>query len=224
MNQQNVSTHSVSLKTMRQIDYVEENISTISIPPDQVPMIYGRQSYLRFNILLDGNCKGNVDDSAASASLIERVEVWSLDNQALIENLVDYNNLAATRNFYEDNDAMVGLNGIIEGYSPNDSLSSIYFDMPSSASQLGSTLFRQVEVCLPLRLSSVFYKTVFPVIAVSGLQLKIHFARNVKSLRDHNMRFCFFYKKLLVHLTGILWIAFLTTSHQYSFSNKQKQS
>ncbi len=185
MNQQNVSTHTVSLKTMRQIDYTEENISTISIPPEDVPMLYGKQSYLRFNILLDGNCKGNVDESAAAASLIERVEIWTLDNQALIENIVDYNNLAATRNFYEDNDSMVGLNGIIEGYSPNDSLSSIYFDMPSSASQLGSTLFRQVEVCLPLRLSSVFYKKVFPVIAVSGIQLKIHFARNVKCLRAY---------------------------------------
>lgn len=182
---QNVQTRSVSLKTQRQIDFLAENIAVISIPPAEVPMLYGKQTYLRFNILMDGNCKGMPDDAAAAASLIERIEVWTLDNQAMLENIIDYNNLSATRNFYENNDAMTNLDGIIEGYSPNDSLSSIYFDMPSSQSQLGSTLFRQVEVCLPLRLSSVFYKKVFPVLAVSGIQLKVHFAQNNKSLRAY---------------------------------------
>ena len=51
---QNVQTRSVSLKTQRQIDFVAENIAVISIPPAEVPMLYGKQTYLRFNILING--------------------------------------------------------------------------------------------------------------------------------------------------------------------------
>ncbi len=179
----NINTKDVSITTDRQIDYIAENVANVTISPSEVPMIHGKETFLRFNVKLEGIAKAMLDDAAGGVSVLERVEIWDGNQQALIENVRDYAQLAATRHHYENTSSMDAMGEILEGYSPNDSLDSIYFDMPTSSSEMGQTLFKKVEIVVPLRMTSTLYQKVFPVVATRGLIVRLYFARDVKAIR-----------------------------------------
>jgi hypothetical protein len=181
----NINTKDVSITTDRQIDYVAENVANITISPSEVPMIHGKESFLRFNVMLSGNAKAMLDDAAGGVSVLERVEIWDGNQQALIENVRDYAQLAATRHHYENTSSMDAMGQILEGYSPNDSLDSIYFDMPTSTGEMGQTLFKKVEIVVPLRMTSTLYQKVFPCVATRGLIVRLYFSRDIKAIRAY---------------------------------------
>jgi hypothetical protein len=178
-----IQTKSVSITTDRQVDMLAENVANVTISASEVPMIAGKSSFLRFNVILEGNAKAMLDDAAGGVSVLERVEIWDGNQQALIENVRDYAQLAATRHHYENTASMDAMSEILEGYSNNASLDSLYFDMPTATSEMGLTLFKKVEICVPLRMTSTLYQKVFPVVATRGLIVRLYFSRNVKAIR-----------------------------------------
>jgi len=180
-----INTKDVSITTDRQIDYVAENVANITISASEVPMIAGKSSFLRFNVKLEGNAKSMLDDSAGGVSVLERVEIWDGNQQALIENIRDYGMLASTRHHYENTSSMDSMSEILEGYSPNNSLDSLYFSMPTSSAEMGQPMFKTVEVCVPLRMTSTLYQKVFPVVATQGLVVRLYFCRDVKCIRAY---------------------------------------
>ncbi len=49
----NINTKDVSITTDRQIDYIAENVANVTISPSEVPMIHGKETFLRFNVKLE---------------------------------------------------------------------------------------------------------------------------------------------------------------------------
>ena len=72
----NIATESISILTDRQIDYNAGDIATIRLSGTECPLISGKNCFLRFNVILDGNAKAQLEQRAMGASVIERKEVY----------------------------------------------------------------------------------------------------------------------------------------------------
>ena len=179
----NITTESISILTDRQIDYGAGDIATIRISPTECPLISGKNCFLRFNVILNGNAKAQLEQRAMGASVIERIEVWSGDEATNLETIRGYNELAGLQYHYSETPGELAKRGLLEGWSDNGQFESIYYQ-ENDNTDIGQTLFQAVEINLPLRLSSILYEKVFPVVATNGLVVKVFFEkRNEKAIR-----------------------------------------
>ncbi len=179
----NIATESISILTDRQIDYNAGDIATIRLSGTECPLISGTNCFLRFNVILDGNAKAQLEQRAMGASVIERIEVWTGDESTNLETIRGYNELAGLQYHYSQTPGELAKRGLLEGWSNNGQFESIYY-AENDNTNVGQTLFRAVEICLPLRLSSILYQKVFPTVATNGLVVKVYFEkRNEKAIR-----------------------------------------
>ena len=178
----NLQTKSVSVLPDRAGNvFKPQDVVTFHISPNSVPVINPRETFLRFYCEITGNALAQLDERAAGSAVIETLQVYTKD-MTLLEEINDYSQYLATHHHYHKTLGISNKRQLVEGQSPNDSLNSVYFNMPSSASQLGSPLYRRVEICVPLYLSGVFYGSSFPSVATSGLIVKIYLSQAAKAI------------------------------------------
>ncbi len=179
----NLSTETISILTDRQIDYGAGDIATIRISATESPLISGQNCFLRFNVILEGNAKAQLEQRGMGASVLERIEVWTGDESVNLETIRGYNELAGLQYHYSQTPGELAKRGLMEGWSNNAQFETIYHG-ENDNTNVGQTLFRAVEINLPLRLSSILYEKVFPVVATNGLVVKVFFEkRNEKAIR-----------------------------------------
>lgn len=179
----NLQTKSVSVLPDRAGNvFKPQDVITFHISPNSVPVINPRETFLRFYCEITGNALANLDAAAAGSAIIETLQIYDGNNNTLLEEINDYAQYLSTHHHYHKTLGITNKRQLVEGESPNDSLNSVYFNMPSSAAELGSPLYRRVEICVPLYLSGVFYGNSFPSVATSGLIVRVYLTQAAKAI------------------------------------------
>ena len=168
----------------RQIDYNPKDDITIMLDGNDISLLNGKNSFLRFSVKLNGVFPAELDRCGGGGhSILERISIYSGDGGTLLEQLDDYPVYIGTRNYFDKTTGTENMRNLLEG------LPSIEDGVPVLASpyyttNLGNMEWTWVEVCLPLYMSGVLYgDQAFPVIATNGLMIKIHLADADKAIR-----------------------------------------
>jgi hypothetical protein len=169
----------------RQIDYNPKDDITIHLDSNDISLLNGKNSFLRFSVKLAGTMACELDKNGGGGhSVLERISIYSGDGGTLLEQLEDYPAYIGTRNYFDKTSGSENMRQLLEGLPNNGEgvpvLASPYFKFDA----LGTPSFTYVEVCLPLYMSGVLYgDQAFPVIATNGLMIKIHLAEAEKAIR-----------------------------------------
>lgn len=175
-----IPTQQKIILSERQTDYNPEEEITIKIEPTDVALMNGKNTFLRFQVLLSGGQKAELDRKGGGGfALLDRISIYTGNMGTLLEQLEECPCFMGTQFKYKNTDGLKNLRNLFEGLgniatSGNDvdTVLSPYYTNP--AVMAGATDFQQVEVCLPLYMSGIFWsETAFPVLATEGLVLKI---------------------------------------------------
>jgi len=168
----------------RQIDYNPKDDITIMLDGNDISLLNGKNSFLRFSVKLNGVFPAELDRIGGGGhSILERISIYSGDGGTLLEQLEDYPVYIGTRNYFDKTTGNENMRQLLEGL-PNDGKGQPVLASPYYTTNLGNIEWTWVEVCLPLYMSGVLYgEQAFPVIATNGLMIKIHLADADKAIR-----------------------------------------
>jgi len=168
----------------RQIDYNPKDDITIMLDGNDISLLNGKNSFLRFSIKLSGAFPAELDRNGGGGhSVLERISIYSGDGGTLLEQLEDLPVYVGTRNYFDKTTGNQNMRQLLEGL-PNDGDGVPVLASPYYTTDLGTINWTWVEVCLPLYMSGILYgEQAFPVIATNGLQIKIHLADAEKAIR-----------------------------------------
>ena len=164
----------------RQQDYNPEDEITINIDGNEVSLLNGKNSYLRFSVKLSGSAKANLDRNGGGGhSVLKRISIYTGDGATLLEQLEDTPVWLGTKNFFDKTEGLVNERNLLEGLAPIG-IKSPYFQNATD----DTAGWTWVECCLPLYMSGVLYgDSAFPVIATGGLMMKIQLASALESIQ-----------------------------------------
>ena len=171
-----------SVLTDRNSEYKARDVIEIFIPPEDVPILNPKETYLKMIVQLSGNSLHQPDQRGGVHSLIQEVQIYDGQNQQLLEQLENYNNWTSQHFYYDKTPGLTNLRGLMEGQSPvrGTNLTSLYWE--STATSL-TPKYRPVEVCFPLWMSGILSGAKsFPVILTNGLRLRITLAEGAQAL------------------------------------------
>ena len=181
-----VPTLSKSILTDRNSVYGEQDIIEIFISPEEVPLLNASQgSYLKFLLKVkdDANCLAQPDPMGAGSSVISTISIYSGDNMTLLEQLEDVGTWTAMYYHYTKTQGLENMRTLMEGMSPvvGRSLNSQYF----VSDPIEGTTYKEVECVVPLYMSGLLGQgaKLLPVIALSGIRVRIQLEKKDKALR-----------------------------------------
>ena len=155
---------------------------TIMLDPQEIGVLNGKDSYLRFNVKLSGDFKAELDRAGGGGfSIVDSVSIWNGNGNTLIEQLNDMPVWQGTKNFYDKTSGLENKRNLLEGLPiDGNHLQSAYFRNTA----LGSIDWTSVECCLPIYQSGCLYgDSVLPVAALNGIMIKIVLAEPRKAIR-----------------------------------------
>ncbi len=191
---QAIQTYSKRFFPDRNTTYTAGEVITIRLPPSEVKLLEGKDSYLRFVVRLQGNIPCNVDPLGGGAhSLFEYIQVLSGDGSQILEELNGYGQWSGTHSYYQSSQGLKNKYNIFEGQvlqRTEGNLSnfySSYYNPDHDAESLNgwdlAEEWRDVEVTLPIRMSGILHgDRSFPVYATDGLTLRLYLASNAQAL------------------------------------------
>jgi len=164
-----------------------------------IPAFYGmidpRQSFLRMNIELVGECKLRLSKHLGSQSLISALRIYDHSNANLLENIENYGELAKVMNVYGDNETLKHQRQLLEAVDTETALghldlqNALFFKQlsPLGGTTLdvvssGSVNANRVQVAMRMLSGILGGDKVFPINAFGGLRVEIELNRAVKSL------------------------------------------
>jgi hypothetical protein len=156
---------------------------TIMLDPQEIGVLNGKDSYLRFNVKLSGDFKAELDRAGGGGfSIVDSVSIWNGNGNTLIEQLNDMPVWMGTKNFYDKTSGLENKRNLLEGLPTNGNhLQSAYFRNTA----LGSIDWTSVECCLPIYQSGCLYgDSVLPVAALNGIMIKIQLSEPRKAIRS----------------------------------------
>ena len=154
---------------------------TIMLDPQEIGVLNGKDTYLRFNIKLSGPFKAELDRAGGGGhSILETISIWNGNGSTLIEQLNDVPVWMGTKNYYEHTSGLENKRNLLEGLpTPGNHLQSAYFKNTA----LGSIDWTSVECCLPIYQSGCLYgDSVLPVAALNGIMIKIQLSEPRKAI------------------------------------------
>tara|TARA_Y100001938_G_scaffold142977_1_gene215045 strand:- start:954 stop:2591 length:1638 start_codon:yes stop_codon:yes gene_type:complete len=178
-----VVTKSTVIYSERQGATYKQNDEIEMYIPPSLQLLNTKETYLRFNVKMEGLLKKSVSKSAGPAGLFETITVMSGDGSTIYESLDSYGLKAALYNHYSK---IPGnhLKELHEGL-PNTTLltgkaGNQYCDGNiSSATSGNADAHKNVEICLPLwcvGCLTPLRDKIFPLIATGGLRLRFRLA------------------------------------------------
>lgn len=164
-----------------------------------VPAFYGmidpRQSFLRMNIELVGDCKLRLSKQLGSQSLISALRIYDHSNAQLLENIENYGELAKIMNVYGDNETLKHQRQLLEAVDTETALghldlqNALFFkqlpplaDTTTDLVASGSVNANRVQVAMRLMSGILGGDKVFPINAFGGLRVEIELNRAVKTV------------------------------------------
>jgi len=158
---------------------------TINLDPQEIKVLNGKDSYLRFNVKLAGPFKAELDRAGGGGhSVLETISIWNGNGSTLIEQLNDVPVWLGTKNYYNHTSGLENERNLLEGL-PQDGfhLQSAYFKNTA----LGVIDWTSVECCLPIYQSGCLYgDSVLPVSALGGIMIKIQLSEARKAIKTLN--------------------------------------
>jgi len=161
-----------SVLTDRNSTYKEKDVIEIFIPPEDVPILNPKETYLKGIIQLDGNCLAHPDPRAGVSSVWAEIQIYDGQNQQLLEQLESVNLWTAQHHHYNQTPGLNNLRSLMEGQDKVEGtfVSSLYWDAPIG----GAITYKPVEFCVPFTMSGILGgDKVFPNILTSGLRVRI---------------------------------------------------
>mgnify|MGYP003646196987 CR=1 FL=1 len=156
---------------------------TLNIDGKMIPMINGRNSYLRFNVTLSGTVKANLDRNGGGGyAVLDNITIYTGDGATQLELLENVGCYMGVRNYFDKTSGKTNMRNLLEGLSPDTGYKSQYFTTPAGAPQT-EPVWETVECCLPLYQSGIFFgDKVFPSIGTGGLMIKIRLANAIQAI------------------------------------------
>lgn len=104
----------------RQQDYNPEDEITTNVDGTDVSLLNGKNSYLRFSVLLSGNFKANLDiNGGGGHSILDRISIYTKsDGGTLLEQLEDVPVYMGIRNYYDKTEGLINMRNLLEGLAP----------------------------------------------------------------------------------------------------------
>ena len=155
---------------------------TIMLDPQEIGVLNGKDSYLRFNIKLSGDFKAELDRAGGGGhSIIETISIWNGNGSTLLEQLNDVPVWMGSKNYYDQTSGLENERNLLEGLpKAGNHLQSAYFRNTA----VGVIDWTAVECCLPLYQSGCLYgDSVLPVAALNGIMIKIQLSEPRKAIR-----------------------------------------
>ena len=187
--------NSVILYDEKRSDYKQGEEVRIKIPATSVAVLSPRNTFLRFRInitnsdITDGMLPAILNSELGGASLIRTLSIYSNDG-TLLEQIDNYNLLAYLQSYYSTNDTERSMKGLIEGATSTKNKTQNPFysvkDEVLVSGAYGPLTRKEVEICLPLRLSGLLnplnHNGSIPVIALGGLEIRILLEQDVEKV------------------------------------------
>ena len=153
---------------------------TIMLDQNEVGLLNGKDSYLRFNIKLnDGKgadphpFKATLDRAGGGGfSVLSTVSIWNGNGNTLIEQLHDMPIWVGVKNYYDNSEGLENQRNLLEGLQEaGTTYQSQYFKNEA----MGRVNFTSVECVLPMYQSGLLYgESACPIAALGGLMIKIN--------------------------------------------------
>lgn len=170
-----------SVLTDRNSVYKARDVIEIFIPPEDVPILNPKETYLKGIVQLSGNSLAHPDPRAGVHSLIREVQIYDGQNQQLLEQLENYNVWTAQSMHYNKTPGLNNLRALMEGQDKVEGtfVSSLYWDAPIG----GDITYKPVEFCIPLHMSGILNgDKAFPSILTNGLRIRITLEDSARAL------------------------------------------
>tara|TARA_R110000765_G_scaffold954_1_gene2336 strand:+ start:1311 stop:2921 length:1611 start_codon:yes stop_codon:yes gene_type:complete len=184
-----VPTLSKSILTDRNSVYTEQDIIEIFVSPEEVPLLNASQgSYLKFLLKVkdegaDTNCLAQPDPMGGGSSVISTISIYDGANSQLLEQLEDVGTWTSMYYHYTKTQGLENMRTLMEGMSPvvGRSLNSQYF----THDPIEGTTYKEVECVVPLYMSGLLGQgaKLLPVVALSGIRIRISLEKKDKALR-----------------------------------------
>ena len=158
---------------------------TIMVDPQEIGLLNGKDSYLRFRVKLSGDFKANLDrEGGGGFSILSNVSIWNGNGSTQIENLGSMPMWCGIKNHYDDTQGLENIRNLLEGLQPAGlNLTSPYFINTT----VGVVDFTSVECVLPMYQSGILYgDSACPVAALNGLMIKIQLAPAAEAITALN--------------------------------------
>ena len=166
-----VPTLSKSILTDRNSVYTEQDIIEIFVSPEEVPL------------LNDTNCLAQPDPMGGGSSVISTISIYDGANSQLLEQLEDVGTWTSMYYHYTKTQGLENMRTLMEGMSPvvGRSLNSQYF----THDPIEGTTYKEVECVVPLYMSGLLGQgaKLLPVVALSGIRIRISLEKKDKALR-----------------------------------------
>ena len=110
-------------------DFTERDTITIMVDPQEIPLLNGKDTYLRFTVKLSGDFKATLDRAGGGGhSLLETISIWNGDGSTLLEQLNDVPVWMGAKNYYDNTEGLENQRNLLEGLQPYaGTLQSPYF-------------------------------------------------------------------------------------------------
>lgn len=161
-----------SVLTDRNSVYKAKDVIEIFIPPEDVPLLNPKETYLKGIVQLSGNALAHPDPRAAVSSLVREIQIYDGMNSQLLEQLENVNVWTAQNFHYSQTPGLNNVRTLMEGKDKVEGtfVSSQYWNAPPT----GAITYKPVEFCLPLHMSGILGgDKVFPCILTNGLRIRI---------------------------------------------------
>tara|TARA_B110000908_G_C10263597_1_gene461372 strand:+ start:2632 stop:4137 length:1506 start_codon:yes stop_codon:yes gene_type:complete len=160
-----------------------------------IPAFYGfidpRQSFLRMNVELVGECKLRLSKDLGSQALISSIRIYDHSNSQLLENIENYGELVKILNVYGDNQTLKHQRQLLEAVDTETKLghldlnNALFFNQYSE--EVSTTTEEVVnknivQVAMKIHSGILGGEKVFPVNAFGGLRVEIELNRAVKAV------------------------------------------
>ena len=186
-NERYLPYKSVDIKSVNGLSYEYNNnaVIKIDIDPETVPYLDPRSSALKFDLVLNGGLVPKVlRRDAFAAGIIDSCRILNLNGE-VIEEITNYNVLAANLGHYENDRPEIKKKSLTEGaYDPNDILTQPYFKNDGGGNDQDTTTYNTNTFLLPLRYSGVLSNRgkVLPVVALGGVSVEIFLSPEIKCM------------------------------------------
>lgn len=170
-----------SVLTDRNSVYKAKDVIEIFIPPEDVPLLNPKETYLKGIVQLSGNALAHPDPRAAVSSLIREIQIYDGMNSQLLEQLENVNTWTAQNFHYSQTPGLNNVRTLMEGKDKVEGtfVSSQYWTAPPT----GNITYKPVEFCLPLHMSGILGgDKVFPCILTNGLRIRITLENDDRAL------------------------------------------
>ena len=158
---------------------------TIMVDPQEVGLLNGKDSYLRFRVKLSGGFKATLDrEGGGGFAILSNVSIWNGNGNTQIENLGSMPMWCGIKNHYDDTQGLENIRNLLEGLQPDGiTTTSPYFINTT----VGVVDFTSVECVLPMYQSGILYgDSACPVAALNGLMIKIQLAPEMEAITALN--------------------------------------